>query len=140
MTLLSAGATTADGSEAGDSAIRACPSTPNCVSSRDVDDKHRVAPLELAVPAEAGWRAVRDAVGRIPRTRVVEASEQYIHVECRSRIFGFVDDLELALDAASGVIAVRSASRLGYSDLGVNRKRVEKLRKLLVQSGVIRGQ
>jgi len=65
-------------------------------------------------------------------------TDDYLHAECSSAFFGFVDDIELHLRSAQGVIAVRSAARLGHSDLGVNRKRVEKLRSLLTQQGVIR--
>jgi uncharacterized protein (DUF1499 family) len=61
----------------------------------------------------------------------------YLHAEVKSRVFRFVDDLELLLDPASGVVGIRSASRVGYSDLGVNRRRVETLRQQLIQAGVI---
>jgi uncharacterized protein (DUF1499 family) len=62
----------------------------------------------------------------------------YLHAECASAVFGFVDDLELQLRASEGRIAVRSASRLGRSDLGVNRRRVEALRSELARQGVVR--
>ena len=62
----------------------------------------------------------------------------YLHAECRSAVFGFVDDLELNLRPAEGIIAVRSASRLGYSDLGVNRKRIETLRTALIRQGIVK--
>ena len=62
---------------------------------------------------------------------MVSESPGYLHVECRSKIFGFVDDLEFQLQAAQGLIAVRSASRTGYYDFGVNRRRVEALRAAL---------
>jgi len=65
-------------------------------------------------------------------------TDDYLHAECSSAFFGFVDDLELHLRPGQGTIAVRSAARLGHSDFGVNRKRVEKLRSLLTQQGVIR--
>ena len=74
----------------------------------------------------------------MPRTRVVERLDDHLHAECRSRLLGFVDDLELELRPEEGLIAVRSASRLGYSDLGVNRRRVETLRAELRRRGVVR--
>ena len=114
-----------------------CPSRPNCVSS-DAGDSHPVAPLALAMPPEEAWRLVRQVIEEQTRTRIVTQTDHSLHAECRSRIFRFVDDLELRLRAAEGIIAVRSASRLGYSDLGVNRKRVEALRAKLKQRGVIR--
>jgi uncharacterized protein (DUF1499 family) len=72
-----------------------------------------------------------------PHQTIAETSD-YLHAECATAIFGFVDDLELHLRVAEGVIAVRSASRLGYSDLGVNRRRIENLRALLGKQGILR--
>ncbi len=71
----------------------------------------------------------------MPRTRIVTESPEYLHAECRSSVFGFVDDLELQLRPSDGIIAVRSASRLGHSDFGVNRKRIETLRNALIKKG-----
>ena len=115
-----------------------CSSRPNCVSSDAVpDDPHHVNPYDLAMPAAEAWRLVRQVIEEQPRTRIVAWTDTTLHAECRSRVFRFVDDLELHLRAAEGIIAVRSASRLGYADLGVNRKRVEALRAKLKQRGVI---
>ncbi len=115
-----------------------CPSSPNCVSSDAEDAGHRVEPFALAVPAPDAWRAAREVVAELPRTGIVEETDEYLHAECRSRVFGFVDDLELHLRGEQGVIAVRSASRVGYGDLGVNRKRVESLRAALRDRGAVR--
>jgi uncharacterized protein (DUF1499 family) len=82
------------------------------------------------MPAGEAWPAVRGSVENLPRTRIVAVTSDYLHAECASAVFGFVDDLELHLRRAEGVIAVRSASRLGHSDLGVNRRRIENLRVL----------
>jgi uncharacterized protein (DUF1499 family) len=111
--------------------LAACPSSPNCVSSDAEDRAHFVAAFELSQPAADAWRAARAAVESLARTRVIEVSGDYLHAECSSALFGFVDDLELHLRASEGIIAVRSASRLGYGDMGVNRRRVEQLRALL---------
>ena len=121
-----------------DSRLGPCPSSPNCVSSDAGDPGHRIPPFELAVPAPEAWNAARLAVARLPRTRVVAQTPDHLHAECSSALFGFVDDLELELRGAQGLIAVRSASRTGYGDLGVNRRRVERLRALLVEQGVVR--
>jgi uncharacterized protein (DUF1499 family) len=115
-----------------------CAGSPNCVSSDAGDAQHGIAPLALAAPAADAWRAARDAVAALPRTAIVAESAGYLHAECRSALFRFVDDLELHLRDAEGVIAVRSASRVGYSDLGVNRRRVEALRSALRARGVVR--
>lgn len=111
--------------------LAACPSSPNCASS-DVpeSDEHYVAPLPL--PAKGGWAAARAAVASLDRTQIVQEAEGYLHAECTSALIGYVDDLELHV--RDGQIAVRSASRLGYSDMGVNRARVEALRTRLEAS------
>lgn len=90
------------------------------------------------MPAPKAWDAARRVVAELPRTVVASETPDYLHAECSSAIFGFVDDLELQLRASEGLIAVRSASRLGYGDLGVNLRRVEQLRAALVQQGVVR--
>ena len=115
-----------------------CPPTPNCVSSDATDAAHLVTAFQLAVPSTDGWRTARAAVANLPRTRIVTETDDYLHAECSSAFFGFVDDIELHLRQVQGIIAVRSAARLGHSDFGVNRKRVENLRLLLRNQGVIR--
>jgi uncharacterized protein (DUF1499 family) len=114
-----------------------CPSSPNCVSSDAGDDTHHVDPLRLVVPGEQAWPAVRTAVLALRGVHIVWETAVYLHAECRSTLFGFVDDLELLLHPDDNVIAVRSASRLGYSDLGVNRRRVEYLRTALAKRGIV---
>ena len=84
------------------------------------------------------WRAARSTVAELPRTKIITATDDYLHAECSSAFFGFVDDLELHLRPAENLVAARSAARLGKSDFGVNRKRVEGLRAALRQRGAIR--
>ena len=110
-----------------------CPDKPNCVSSLAPDEDHRVAPYTLA--AGQNWAAVRAAVAAMPRTAIVEERTGYLHAECTSRIFRFVDDLELLSAKSGDRVDVRSASRVGYGDMGVNRERVEALRKALAGAG-----
>ena len=121
-----------------DGRLTVCPASPNCVSSDAVDGAHAIAPLQLIVSSPDGWRAVRKIIDELPRTKIISSTDDYLHAECTSAVFGFVDDLELHLRPAEKLIAARSASRLGYSDLGVNRKRVESLRGVLRERGVIR--
>lgn len=108
-----------------------CPSSPNCVSSEATDAGHRVDPLAFAGTPEDGWKAARDAVAAMPRTRIVTEKNGYLHAECTSALMRYVDDLELHLAPGGNAIGVRSASRLGYSDMGVNRRRVESLRSAM---------
>ncbi len=120
-----------------DSGLTPCPSSPNCVSSDSQDNAHYVKSFQLAVPAKEAWQAVRELLSKLPRTQIVSERPDYLHAECRSAVFGFVDDLELNLRPDRGIIAVRSASRLGYSDFGVNRRRIETLRSSLARQGIV---
>lgn len=136
--LLSCGGKVPDSLGVHGSALSPCPASPNCVSSEAPDKPHQVAPFFLAVPPEVAWRALRLAVSALPRTKIVTDTGQYLHAECRSAVVRFVDDLELHLHPGERRIAVRSASRLGYSDFAVNRNRVETLRQTLVWAGVVK--
>ncbi len=73
----------------------------------------------------------------LPRVRIVEQTPRYLHAEARSRVFGFVDDLEFELHPDARRIGVRSAARAGYWDFGVNRRRVERLRRRLARAGMV---
>jgi uncharacterized protein (DUF1499 family) len=115
-----------------------CPPSPNCVSSDAADAAHQTFAFEIALPAAEAWRTARQTVASLPRTKIISETDDYLHAECSSAFFGFVDDLELHLRPQQSLVAVRSASRLGYSDFGVNRKRVERLRSELAKLGVIR--
>jgi uncharacterized protein (DUF1499 family) len=117
--------------------LAVCPSAPNCVSSDAADSKHRIEPFRLLVPAEKAWREVQTRAAALPGAKVATAESHYLHVECRSKIFGFFDDLELHLRPQAGIIAVRSAARRGYFDFGVNRRRVEQLRSVLSARGAL---
>jgi len=114
-----------------------CPQTPNCISSEAGDEDHRIEPFQLKIISAKSWEQVSEVVSTLPRSTVVTSTDTYMHVECKSRIFRFVDDLELYLNMNSGRISIRSASRLGKSDLGVNRKRAEWLRNKLGTSELI---
>jgi uncharacterized protein (DUF1499 family) len=111
-----------------------CKRTPNCVSSQadPKDAQHYIAPIALKGNAAGdAIAAVKKAVESMPRTTVVKVEPGYLYAEFKSRLMGFVDDVEFLQDPAKGVVHVRSASRLGRSDLGVNRDRVERLRALI---------
>jgi uncharacterized protein (DUF1499 family) len=107
--------------------LRDCPKSPNCVCSEAGDKKHAVDPFHLKGDPGVSWPLIRDEIASMPRCTLVAATRNYLHAECRSRVFGFVDDLELYLNSSGGIISVRSAARTGYSDFGVNRRRVERL-------------
>lgn len=120
-----------------DARLMPCPDSPNCVSSDAAVEQHRIAPFKIKGSAAAVWQELRQQVSRLPKTQIVSSTDDYLHAECRSALFSFVDDLEFLLRSEQGDIAIRSAARLGYSDLGVNRKRVESLRSVLTGQGLL---
>jgi uncharacterized protein (DUF1499 family) len=110
-----------------DNRLSPCPSSPNCVSSQSDEERHRIDPIRFSsTPADALDR-LKKVIGGMERTTLVRETPNYLHVEFRT-FLGFVDDAEFYIDAEKKVIHVRSASRVGYWDLGVNRKRMESIR------------
>lgn len=106
-----------------------CPFLPNCVSSRsDAAARHRIEPFALSGDPVAAFTRLKAVLEEWPRTEIVTATEDYVHAVCRTRR-GFADDVEFRVHPEEGVIHVRSASRVGIGDFGVNRKRVEALRQ-----------
>jgi uncharacterized protein (DUF1499 family) len=108
-----------------------CPTTPNCVSSDAKGGIHAIEPFTYQAgdeAAQAAWTALIDAVTAMPRMTIISRDSTYLQAEARSAIFRFVDDVEFQLRPRQQQIALRSAARLGISDLGVNRRRIELIR------------
>lgn len=131
-----ASAESTSGAPASDARARLapCPETPNCVSTQSPpsDQLHYIAPIPFTGAAVDANRRMVDIVRGMPRTSVITAEGDYLHVEFRSRIFRFVDDVEFYFDGTAGLIHFRSAARMGRSDLGVNRRRMEEIRERFV--------
>jgi uncharacterized protein (DUF1499 family) len=108
-----------------DGRLAPCRRTPNCVSSQadPGDREHYIAPLK------GNLAALRKAVESLPRTTIISSTSNYLYAEFRSKLLGFVDDVEFFYDGSA--LQVRSASRLGRRDFHVNRKRVERLREMI---------
>jgi uncharacterized protein (DUF1499 family) len=102
-----------------------CPDTPNCVSSQSPDPKRAMPPLPYQGSRENSRRKLIALVESMPRSRITRATERHIHAEFRSAVFRFVDDVDFVFDDAQQLVHFRSASRSGYSDLGVNRRRMQ---------------
>lgn len=111
--------------------LTGCPNSPNCVSSQATDSEHAIAPLSLIGDAANSRSRLLALLASQPRVAIVSQEDNYIRAEFTSRLLRFVDDVEFMLGPQS--IEVRSASRLGHSDLGANRARVEHLREQLSQ-------
>ena len=95
------------------------------------DSEHRIDPIPFTYSATEVQRRLESIIRAMPRSRIVSSQTGYVHVEFSSLLFGFVDDVELAIDAMENLVHFRSASRLGRSDFGVNRRRMEQIRQQL---------
>jgi uncharacterized protein (DUF1499 family) len=114
-----------------DGQLASCPDSPNCVSSQasKTDAEHYIEPLTFSTDAESAMAQLKQIVNNAERAAVINSTSDYLYAEFSSQLMGFVDDVEFYLDAENNLIHVRSASRLGQSDLGVNRKRIEAIRQ-----------
>lgn len=115
-----------------DGKLKACPGSPNCVCSEaypDADPAHQIPPIKVnAEEMQLPWKLLREAI--IDQGgEIISERDDYLHAEFTSPVFRFVDDLEMRADRQEGVIHLRSASRVGRSDFGANRKRVEAIWK-----------
>jgi len=117
-----------DSPGAAGSSLKACPKSPNCVSTEAKDPEHAIAPIVYSGSRAEAYARLKKVLAGMKRMTIVTEKEDYLHAEARSLIFRFVDDVEFYFSTAEKVIHVRSASRVGHSDLGVNRKRVEEIR------------
>ncbi len=122
----------------GDGQLMPCPSTPNCVASRadSADAAHHIPPIAFRTEAQAAWTALAAAVRGAERAQIIDERPGYLRAEFASGVLGFVDDVEFQLDAGAKRIHVRSASRLGRGDFGVNRARIEAIRARLAAAEV----
>ena len=108
-----------------------CPSSPNCVSTQATDEGHAIAPFPYKKTRAEAKEALKAVLAALPRTKLVDEDESYLHYEFTSLLLRFVDNVEFLFDETTRTVHFRSASRTGYSDLGVNRKRMEQVRALV---------
>lgn len=108
-----------------DGRLVACPESPNCVSSYESSEQHSISAID------ANLNQIQQILLTMDGVNIVEQSSNYLYAQFTSSLMGYVDDVEFLYDAASNTTHVRSASRLGYSDMGANRKRVEAIRAQL---------
>jgi uncharacterized protein (DUF1499 family) len=118
-----------------DGQLSPCPSSPNCVVSQKGDETHQIEPISYQTDRKTARETLLKVLSVVPDTTVVEKREDYIHTESRSKLMGFVDDGEFYFPADEKVIQIRSAARLGESDLGVNRRRLEQIRLAMEDLG-----
>lgn len=111
-----------------ESRLKPCPDKPNCVSSLSTNSDQLIKPISFQGSTAEAISKLKHTVSSFSRTRLLQEQGEYLHFTFTSLIFRFVDDVEFVIDEANQVIHVRSASRVGYSDMGVNRRRVEEIR------------
>lgn len=105
-----------------------CPDSPNCVSTLATDERHAIEPIVYTGTAEAAKARILSIVKDMPRTKLEADDGNYLHFTFRSLIFRFVDDVEFVIDDSTKQIHFRSAARLGYGDMGINRRRMGTIR------------
>ena len=111
--------------------LNPCPASPNCVSTQAQDEGHAIAPFRYRKSRAEAKEVLKEVVRSLPRTKLVEEDESYLHYESTSLLLRFVDNVEFLFDDETKTIHFRSASRTGYGDLGVNRNRMEQVRALV---------
>ena len=111
-----------------DGKLHPCPNSPNCVSSQSDQVDKKVDPLKYEGDYVSAKERLKSVIATVPRMTIVKEEDKYLHTEATTFFFRFVDDCEFLIDDKNKLIHVRSASRVGHSDLGVNRKRVEDIR------------
>lgn len=110
--------------------LAACPNKPNCVSSQvEKSDAHYIAPIAFTGSATDSIARIKKIIASMERTQVINEAPNYLYVEFKSKLMGYVDDVEFFADEKAQLIHVRSASRLGYRDFNVNRDRIEAIRQ-----------
>jgi len=109
--------------------LKECPPSPNCVCTIDTDDKKKMAPLSFSGTAEEAQATMKKMIEGMKRTTLLAEREHYLHFQFKTFWGGFKDDVEFYFDEASKNIHFRSASRVGYSDLGANKRRMKTIKK-----------
>ncbi len=108
--------------------LKKCPNSPNCVSSQSDSSSHKILPLPYKSSAKEALQQIKKTTLSLPRTKLIEEKDKYLHIEFTTLFFRFVDDVEIIIDDSEKVIHLRSASRVGHSDFGANRRRTEEIK------------
>ena len=113
--------------------LKDCPDRPNCVCTQATRPTQQMPAIPFTGSACALIERLTALVSNWPRTRIVSHRSNYLHVAMRTPLFRFVDDVEFFADQNAQLLHFRSASRIGYSDLGVNRRRMAKIRSEIIE-------
>ena len=117
-----------------DPQLKPCPESPNCVSTQTQQKSKQMDPIPFTLDPKEVLKVIKGVVENLSNTHLEKESPNYLHYTFKSAIFGFIDDVEFLIDAGKKLIHYRSASRTGYSDMGVNKKRMTEIRKAIEQA------
>ena len=115
--------------------LQACPGRPSCVSSLATSDEHSISAFIVPQGMNDPVSAMAAIIIDLPRTEILQHDANYLHASFKSAVFGFVDDLEILQDGE--LLQVRSVSRVGFSDMGVNRSRVNTLQQFWQEAVIL---
>lgn len=119
-----------------DGSLSPCPKSPNCVVTQNADESHSIVPIAYRTDLDTARETLLKVLSVVPRTEVTAQTDDYIRAQSTSRLMGFIDDIEFYFPTDRKEIEMRSASRLGDSDLGVNRRRLEQIRLAMADLNV----
>jgi uncharacterized protein (DUF1499 family) len=114
-----------------DTQLKPCPESPNCVSTQTQQKSKQMDPIPFKLSLKEVIKVIKSVVESLPNTHLEKESIHYLHYTFKSKIFRFTDDVEFLIDAEKKLIHFRSASRTGYSDMGVNKKRMTEIKKAI---------
>ena len=114
-----------------DPQLKLCPESPNCVSTQTQQKNKKMDPIPFKLDPKEVIKVIQGVVKSLPNTHLEKESLNYLHYTFKSKIFRFTDDVEFLIDAEQKLIHFRSASRTGYSDMGVNKKRMTEIKKAI---------
>ena len=117
-----------------DPQLKPCPESPNCVSTQTQQKSKQMDPIPFELDTKEVLKIIKGVVESLPNTRLEKESDHYLHYTFKSKIFRFIDDVEFLIDAEQKLIHFRSASRTGYSDMGVNKKRMTEITASIEQA------
>lgn len=113
--------------------LKECPSSPNCVSSTTKSEDHYMEPIQYKGDIGLAKENLMKVLDTEKRVSVTQDTDSYVKSEFKIALFGFVDDVEFLFDDTNKKIHFRSASRVGYSDFGVNKKRMIRIKRAFVE-------
>ncbi len=122
--------------------LNPCPNSPNCVGSMEglKDEIHYAAPIKMTETLSKSRDIIKTILTDLPRVKIIVDEDIYLHAEFTTKIMRFVDDVEFYFDEKGGLIHYRSASRIGHSDLGVNRKRMQEIKDRYQSAALVEKQ